>query len=171
MKNRFLTCWGLVALILALLMSVGLPAWAGRPAWKSDEDGGWQHGHQEDEGQGRKHKPHQEKRRDEAREDRYFDHHRRQVIRDYYGEELRAGHCPPGLAKKHNGCLPPGQVRTWAVGRPLPPGVRGYELPPQVVVNLGPPPIGYRYVRVAGDILLIATGTSMVMDAIMDLGR
>ncbi len=36
---------------------------------------------------------------------------------------------------------------------------------------MGPPPLGYRYVRVAGDILLIATGTSMVMDAIMDLGR
>ncbi|MDA8160685.1 MAG: RcnB family protein [Desulfobacteraceae bacterium] len=169
MKNRLLPWGGLVPLMLVVLMAVGLPAGAERPAWTSDEAGGW-HG-QRDEGQGRNHKPHQEKRRDEAREERYFDHHRRQVIRDYYREELRAGHCPPGLARKRNGCLPPGQVRSWAVGRPLPPGVRGYELPPQVVVNLGPPPIGYRYVRVGGDILLIATGTAMVMDAIMDLGR
>src|SRR4249919_2071245 len=27
---------------------------------------------------------------------------------DYYGYE---GGCPPGLAKKHNGCLPPGQAK------------------------------------------------------------
>jgi Ni/Co efflux regulator RcnB len=33
------------------------------------------------------------------------------------------------------------------------------------------PPSGYRYVRVASDILLIAAGTGMVVDAIQDLGR
>ena len=27
-----------------------------------------------------------------------------------YGQRVRHG-CPPGLAKKHNGCLPPGQAR------------------------------------------------------------
>jgi hypothetical protein len=32
-------------------------------------------------------------------------------------------------------------------------------------------PAGHRYVRVAGDILLIAVGTSIVADAIQDLGR
>ena len=30
---------------------------------------------------------------------------------------------------------------------------------------------GYRYVRVASDILMIAAGTGMVADAIEDLGR
>ncbi len=34
----------------------------------------------------------------------------------------------------------------------------------------GPAPAGHRYVRVAADILLIAVGTSMVIDAIQDLG-
>ena len=34
----------------------------------------------------------------------------RRVVRDYYGTQARAGHCPPGLAKKQNGCLPPGQA-------------------------------------------------------------
>jgi len=38
-------------------------------------------------------------------------------------------------------------------------------------VRLGTPPAGYKYVRVAADILLIAVGTSMVIDAIEDLGR
>jgi Ni/Co efflux regulator RcnB len=37
-------------------------------------------------------------------------------------------------------------------------------------VQIGPPPAGHRYVRVAGDILLIAIGTGMVVDAIQDLG-
>jgi len=37
------------------------------------------------------------------------------------------------------------------------------------VVQLGAPPAGHRYVRVANDILLIAIGTSMVVDAIEDL--
>ena len=40
-----------------------------------------------------------------------------------------------------------------------------------LVMQLGRPPSGYRYVRVAGDILMIAIGTSLVVDAIQDLGR
>jgi len=39
------------------------------------------------------------------------------------------------------------------------------------VMQIGAPPPGYRYVRVATDILLIAAGTGMVVDAIQDLGR
>jgi Ni/Co efflux regulator RcnB len=38
------------------------------------------------------------------------------------------------------------------------------------VIQIGPPPSGHRYVRVAGDILLLAIGTGMVVDAISDLG-
>jgi hypothetical protein len=30
------------------------------------------------------------------------------------------GGCPPGLAKKHNGCMPPGQARKQAQDRRLP---------------------------------------------------
>ena len=92
-------------------------------------------------------------------------------MREYYVREHRAGHCPPGLAKKHNGCMPPGQAKKWHVGRPLPRDVVFYDLPPRLVVELGVPPSGHRYVRVASDILLIAIGTGMVGDAIDDLGR
>jgi Ni/Co efflux regulator RcnB len=46
-----------------------------------------------------------------------------------------------------------------------------FELPRSVVLSLGPPPNGYRYVRVASDILLIGIGTNMVIDAIEDLVR
>ncbi len=37
--------------------------------------------------------------------------------RDDRGDGYRHG-CPPGLAKKHNGCLPPGQA--WRIGQRAP---------------------------------------------------
>lgn len=98
----------------------------------------------------------------------YFGGTQRQVVHDYYGSEFKSGHCPPGLAKKHNGCQPPGQAKQWAKGKPL--TVAYYPVPSGLVTRLGPPPSGYKYVRVASDILLIAVGTSMVVDAIEDLG-
>ena len=36
-------------------------------------------------------------------------------------------HCPPGLAKKNNGCLPPGQAKKlYNIGQRLPYGFNGY---------------------------------------------
>lgn len=90
------------------------------------------------------------------------------VVRDYYSD-LR--HCPPGLAKKNNGCMPPGQAKKWRVGHVLPPDVIYYDLPPELVVRLSPTSAGYKYVRVGADILKIAVGTGLIVDAIEDLGR
>jgi Ni/Co efflux regulator RcnB len=101
----------------------------------------------------------------------YFGDNQRRVANDYYGSQFRSGHCPPGLAKKGNGCQPPGQAKKWRRGYALPPDVVYYPVPNSVSVQLGVPPAGYKYVRVAADILLIAVGTSMVVDAIEDLGR
>lgn len=56
------------------------------------------------------------------------------------------------------------------MGRPLPPDVVVYDVPSALVVRIGVPPEGYKYVRVAADILIIAVGTRMVVDAINDLG-
>src|SRR6185436_2478866 len=102
---------------------------------------------------------------------KHFDDDRRGYVRTYYEEEFRGGRCPPGLAKKHNGCMPPGQAKKWRMGQPLPRDVVVYDVPPALVVRLGTPPAGYRYVRCASDILLIAVGSRMVADAIIDLGR
>jgi Ni/Co efflux regulator RcnB len=111
-----------------------------------------------------------DKNRDSSRYvSRHFEDRHRTIIREYYSTEYRSGHCPPGLAKKNNGCMPPGQAKKWHVGHPLPRDVIYYELPTAVVVRIGAPPAGHRYVRVAADILLIAIGTGMVIDAIEDL--
>lgn len=101
----------------------------------------------------------------------HFSDHHRVVVRDYYQAEFRGGNCPPGLRKRNNGCLPPGRAKKWHVGHRLPSDIVYYELPTVVIVQLPPPKPGHRYVRVASDILLIAVGTGMVIDAIEDLGR
>jgi Ni/Co efflux regulator RcnB len=140
--------------LLIATIALGLcaaPASAEKPEWAGKGKG---KGHDRDDDRGR----------------HFKDEHRRDV-RDYYDDEFRRGQCPPGLAKKHNGCLPPGQAKKWRVGRPIPSGVVVYDVPPALVVRLGVPPAGHKYVRVASDILLIAVGTSIVVDAINDLGR
>jgi hypothetical protein len=98
-----------------------------------------------------------------------FGDEHRHAVQDYYASY--GGRCPPGLAKKNNGCMPPGQAKKWAIGRPLPPDLVYYEVPRELVVRLPPVPATQRYVRVAGDILLIAAGTGLVINAIEDLGR
>lgn len=99
----------------------------------------------------------------------YFGDQHRAYIHDYYQERYYAGRCPPGLAKRHNGCVPYGQERRWRRGYALPHDVIYYDLPPSLIIQLGAPPPRHRYVRVAGDILLIAIGTGLVVDALEDL--
>ena len=138
------------AIALGIALALGVPpALAEKPDWAGEGKG---------KGKGRqKHK--------------HFDDSKRSYIHSYYEEEFRGGHCPPGLAKKHNGCMPPGQAKKWRVGRPLPQGIVVYDVPPALVIKIGVPPAGYKYVRVAADILMIDVGTRIVADAIADLGR
>ena len=141
-------------LAAALALGLSAPALAEKPDWA---------------GQG-KGKGHNKEAKNSAKQVYFNDSHRGYVT-SYYREEYRGGKCPPGLAKKNNGCMPPGQAKKWRVGQPLPAGVVIYDLPPALVVKLGPPPAGQKYVRVAADILLIAIGTSIVIDAMSDLSR
>lgn len=87
----------------------------------------------------------------------------------YFAEPEHQGFAPPGLAKK--GGMPPGQLRKWQRGQRLPAGVAYFALPRSLELALGPPPAGHRYVRVATDILLLAIGTGIVVDAMEDLVR
>ena len=130
-------------------------------------------------GKQKKEKSHQEGREEgRARDDRQgttlvigFGSDERRIVSDYYGAQARAGKCPPGLAKKHNGCQPPGQAKKWRKGYPLGRDVAYHDLPRDLYVRLPAPPPNHRYVQIAGDVLLIAVGTSMVVDAIEDILR
>lgn len=192
--NSRLTGWQVLCrstLVLSLLLASGA-AMADKPDWAGSRNG--------DDEQKQKNKYKKDKKSDSDRKDNdrsesrqeshrqtdrdkvrrsgveiqiggYFDDRRRSEVRDYYHERSRSGHCPPGLAKKHNGCVPPGQAKRWTRGKYLPRDVIYHSVEPDILIRLGTPPAGHKFVRVAADILLIAVGTGMVIDAIEDLGQ
>ena len=94
----------------------------------------------------------------------------RRAVEGYFVKKHGRGNCPPGLAKKNNGCLPPGLAKKrYVVGQPLAREVVLVEPPPELVVRIGAPPPGYRYVVVDGDLVKLAVGTTLVVDAIRGL--
>ena len=185
--RRIVFLSGLVAGLLAIILFAAGPATAQKPSWDDDgkkgkgskkadspepqrmqsEDRRQETGHQQE--YQRSGSQHQDRHGDGGQG--FFAGRDRSYIDRYYADQYRSGKCPPGLAKKGNGCMPPGQAKKWGMNRPLPRDVVFYDLPQDVLVHLGPPPTGHRFVRVAQDILLIAVGTGMVVDAIEDLGR
>ncbi|MGR8979132.1 MAG: RcnB family protein [Gammaproteobacteria bacterium] len=173
MKRFKFSTFSLILLFITAFLSAG-SAIADKPPWagggKSEK-----HGKQErrsysrhDDRRGRSHK---KSRRRYSPGDRYFYDRHRTVVHDYYVNDFRRGFCPPGLAKKGTGCMPPGQAKKWVIGQPLPRDLIFYNLPPALASRIGPPPPGYRFVRVASDILMITIGTGLVIDAIHNLGR
>jgi Ni/Co efflux regulator RcnB len=108
--------------------------------------------------------------REDVKVGAYFDDRHREAARAYYSEHYsHAKNCPPGLAKKNNGCMPPGQARKWAVGEPVPRGVTIYSVPQPVLLQLPPPPYGYRYARIGNDIVLVQSRNNVIVDIIQDL--
>lgn len=84
----------------------------------------------------------------------------RQIVRDYYGSN-----CPPGLAKKNNGCLPPGIAKKrYEIGRRIPDGW-GY-VPNELIIRL--PRLGddRGYRLIDGDLVVVAVATLIVLDAL-----
>lgn len=166
LKSRYL-----IALAVAAVLGLGAaPAFADKPSGAGHGNG--KSGKSEKSYKEKNHKKSDDERREwEHKHGKHFRDHDREVAHNYYRNAYhKSKHCPPGLAKKHNGCMPPGQAKKWHYGRPLPREVIFYEVPRALVIELPPPPSGYRYVRVASDILMIAVGTGMVVDAITDLG-
>ena len=177
MQRSNLTKSHALALFIAGLFAIGsmLPE---KPAWAGDDKGD-KHDKHEKKSERKKHKSHEHDHHDdESEHDRgnhdvrvqvYFGDQHRVVVHDYYARQFYSGRCPPGLAKKGNGCRSPGYAKKWRVGQTLPRDVIYYDLPPAIVVQLGAPLPRHRYVRVATDILLIAVGTGLIVDALEDL--
>jgi len=96
-----------------------------------------------------------------------FNDTQRGAVRSYFVNTHGRGNCPPGLAKKNNGCLPPGQAKKrYAVGQPLPSTVTIADLPRDLATRIGPVPSGYRYGMVDGDMIILAIPTRVVVDFI-----
>jgi hypothetical protein len=86
----------------------------------------------------------------------------RDIIKTY----LRDRHCPPGLAKKHNGCRPPGHAKVYQPGFVLGPDIHWSPLPHDLLALLHPAPRGYQYVEVDKNVYLIGEASKKIIDAV-----
>ena len=124
-----------------------------------------------DNGHGRGHAKHQkdDDRDDHDRRDNLatiiIGSHDRDEIRNYLQQDYQR-HCPPGLAKKHNGCLPPGQAKKYRLGHSLPKGVNYQPLPDSLLGLLSQPPEGYHYAKVDNDVVLMSEAGKKIIDAV-----
>ena len=116
-----------VVFAIALAGMLVSPVVADPPSWAGGGNGkhGKEH-RQQARGSDDRHEDREEHRR-------HFSDRDRVVVRDYYQAEFSGGKCPPGLRKKNNGCLPPGQAKKWHVGHRLPSDIVYYELPTAVI--------------------------------------
>jgi hypothetical protein len=161
-----------VATLSVLCVALAFPAWS----QKGQDHGNQGKEHGNGAGSERHGGPSQDNRRmpDQQRSDSrgtfvILDHDR-STVSSYYREEFARGNCPPGLAKKENGCLPPGQAKKmWMVDQPLAPMVVYYPLPPELYSRLTPPPAGYQYVRIDDDVLLMQTASRSVVNLVVNL--
>ncbi len=144
------------ALIGTLVLMLAAP---GMGFGKPDKD--------KDKDKDKKKDKHEDKHEREEEARRGFNVDERGRVQVFFVETHGRGKCPPGLAKKNNGCLPPGQAKKrYVVGRPLPPTIRWEPVPREIEVRIGPAPAGYQYGIVDGDLVKLAIGTLLVVDAI-----
>lgn len=90
----------------------------------------------------------------------------RAVLVSYYRTDYSNRTCPPDLTPTARGC----EVKPlWTVGEPLDPLATYELLPERLRAALGPPPDGYRYIRVADHILLMVVATRIISADLLDL--
>jgi len=110
----------LVAGVLTSFLITAGPALAKKPEWAGNDKGGKHHsggGYEKQRGNDRDRGGHRESYRSDhgdRRSHRHFSDQHHVVINNYYVNQWKSGPCPPGLAKKRNGCVPPGMRK---VGR------------------------------------------------------
>jgi hypothetical protein len=73
----------------------------------------------------------------------------------------------PGVAAADKGGK--GNKKHYAVGQPLAHDIRYEPVPHDLELRIGAPPHGYAYVMLDGDLLKLAVGTLLVVDAIHGL--
>jgi Ni/Co efflux regulator RcnB len=156
----------LLALLAASCLALG-----SAHAARADDDGDHDHGrgwekhysHDDDE-YNHRHRDHDGDRREVV----VIEDHDRAHIEDYMRHHHHHHHkgCPPGLEKKHDGCVPPGHDRAYVIGEPLPPQVVYEPVPVELTQELAPPPDGDQYVQVNQDVLLVSEATKKVIDAV-----
>ena len=107
------------------------------------------------------------------RRERGYRDRNRDGIDDRYAGRYGVNDCPPGLARKNNGCLPPGQAkRLFREGQRVPGGYNYYtdyaNIPVQYRDQYGLTP-DYRYIYRDNSIYVVDPRTSLVQRVIGSL--
>lgn len=121
--------------------------------------------------QGRHEQKSEKKSEKKQKSSKHFDNNRREVVQNYYKNRKSDKGCPPGLAKKDNGCLPPGQAKKYELGRNLYANTSYQAVPQDLLYLLGQPPAGQHYGVIDNDILLLANMTELVLEVITGSGQ
>jgi Ni/Co efflux regulator RcnB len=145
-----------IATALAIALAAGAPAFADKPEAQSNS---------KPQKISQEHSDRSAARNGGDEDKVYFNEYRKNQLRAYYSKAQKPANCPPGLAKKNNGCQPPGQAKKWRKGQPLPRDVGYYNLPATLIDELGRTHAGDRIVQVDSDFLLINGATGMIIDA------
>ena len=106
-------------------------------------------------------------RDDDDRDRHYYSDNDREYMRDWYHEQERDHHLPPGLAKRDR--LPPGLEKQLRVRGTLPPGLRKkmVRCPEEFERRLPPPPVGCAHVVIGGHVVLVLVNRSTY--AVLDI--
>ena len=161
----------IVALAIASLLMAG-SAIAKKDGDENDKGNkhSQKHEKQEEKAEKKAEKRAEKQHREDIKQGAYFNDQQRILVREYYTTRYSNNkRCPPGLAKKNNGCLPPGQVQDLVVGQPVPKNVTVYQVAQPVIRKLPPAPVGYRYERIGGDIVLVQQENNIIVDIIKGL--
>ncbi|QJW85005.1 hypothetical protein HK414_19945 [Ramlibacter terrae] len=92
----------------------------------------------------------------------------RKAVQDYPAKNHGPGKpCLPGLVKQGAACgAEAGAGAGWKIGLPVPKATKALPLPPGLLAALPKAPPGNEYVLLAGDVLLIASASRIVVDAV-----
>jgi Ni/Co efflux regulator RcnB len=100
---------------------------------------------------------------DDEDEEKYSSNKGKEKNKDKHKDKGKNKGLPPGLAKKSQ--LPYGLAKKDT----LPPGLQKRDLPMELNHQLPPPPPGTERVIVDNSVLLIETGTNIILDIIQDV--
>lgn len=110
---------------------------------------------------------------DPARQDRLtrFSTDQRRALQSYFDEQRKDQECPTFTRNQGGRCV---SVRVgakpWKQGEPLDNSAPIAEPGAALLERLGRAPVGYRYLQVHEDVVLVNERTMVVVDAILDLG-
>lgn len=105
--------------------------------------------------------------RQEMRPGAYITPRHRAAVRAWLARHHGPGKpCLPGLVKQGQACRAPDGAAGWKIGSALPGAVKLHGLPAGLLATLPRTPPGNRYVLLSGDILLMASRSRIVVDAV-----